>query len=106
MRAYSEEHPRCEVAGAECIYLNHNKYGASRADVHHLKRRSQGGGDEPENLLALCSLHHTGLAGHGFHTTPRDEWFDRFKGRLPSETRGKVERALRIEPEMATEEAS
>ncbi|CAB4144458.1 HNHc domain containing protein [uncultured Caudovirales phage] len=33
------------------------------AHVHHIKRRSQGGGDEVENLLAVCSHCH-----HMIHT--------------------------------------
>jgi hypothetical protein len=34
--------------------------GCSRAavQVHHLTFRSHGGGDEPENLVALCAAHH------------------------------------------------
>jgi hypothetical protein len=35
-----------------------------RADhVHHVRHRSLGGGDEPENLLSLCAAHHL----HGVH---------------------------------------
>jgi hypothetical protein len=34
--------------------------GCSRRAVHahHIRPRSQGGGDEPENLVALCACHH------------------------------------------------
>jgi hypothetical protein len=34
--------------------------GCSRAavQVHHVQFRSQGGGDEPENLVGLCAAHH------------------------------------------------
>jgi hypothetical protein len=39
--------------------------GCSRAAVHahHVVFRSRGGGDEPENLVALCAAHHL----HGVH---------------------------------------
>ena len=33
---------------------------------HHVKRRSQGGTDEPENIVLLCLEHHTG--GSGVHS--------------------------------------
>jgi hypothetical protein len=32
---------------------------------HHVTRRSQGGDDQPDNLVWLCLEHHTG--GHGVH---------------------------------------
>jgi 5-methylcytosine-specific restriction protein A len=28
--------------------------GKRAVDIHHVKHRSQGGTDEPENLIALC----------------------------------------------------
>jgi 5-methylcytosine-specific restriction endonuclease McrA len=39
--------------------------GCSRAAVHahHIKPRSQGGSDDPENLISLCAAHHL----HGIH---------------------------------------
>jgi len=39
--------------------------GCSRvaAHVHHIRHRSLGGGDEPENLVSLCAAHHL----HGVH---------------------------------------
>jgi len=39
--------------------------GCSRVatQVHHIRHRSQGGGDEPENLVSLCAPHHL----HGIH---------------------------------------
>jgi len=30
-----------------------------RLDPHHLVRRSQGGSDQPENLVLLCRAHHS-----------------------------------------------
>lgn len=32
--------------------------GAEAVDIHHKKKRSQLGGDEAENLIALCRRHH------------------------------------------------
>jgi hypothetical protein len=39
--------------------------GCSRVatQVHHIRHRSQGGGEEPENLVSLCAPHHL----HGIH---------------------------------------
>ncbi len=39
--------------------------GCSRAAVHahHIKPRSQGGSDDPENLISVCAAHHL----HGIH---------------------------------------
>jgi len=34
---------------------------ASTLEVHHIKYRSQGGSDAPENLITLCSKHHKAL---------------------------------------------
>ncbi len=42
---------RCEARWDGCTIL--------AAHVHHIKLRSQGGGDEPENLLAVCNHCHT-----------------------------------------------
>jgi len=52
------------------IYLNHYGYGMDdriacevcdsiAVDIHHIKFRSQGGGDDIENLIALCRECHT-----------------------------------------------
>jgi len=32
--------------------------------VHHIKKRSQGGDDIPENLITLCPKHHTMAERH------------------------------------------
>jgi len=42
--------------------------GCSRAAVHahHIKPRSQGGSDDPSNLISLCAAHHL----HGIHRRP------------------------------------
>ena len=33
--------------------------------IHHIKFRSAGGSDEPENLIALCEKHHSRAHGIG-----------------------------------------
>ncbi len=50
--------------------------GCSRAAVHahHVRWRSRGGGDEPENLVSLCAGHHL----HGIH-----RGYIRVSGRAP-----------------------
>lgn len=52
--------------------------GCSRAaeHVHHVVYRSQGGGDDPENLVSICVAHHL----HGIHRG----WV-RVSGRAPDE---------------------
>ncbi len=54
--------------------------GCSRpaAHAHHLTPRSRGGGDEPENLVALCAAHHLHCVHYG--------WI-RVRGRAPAELR-------------------
>lgn len=50
-------------------------------EQHHLKRRSQGGGDEPENLITLCRECHT--KHHAGHISSEElRWA---KDRLPAE---------------------
>jgi 5-methylcytosine-specific restriction endonuclease McrA len=44
------------------------------AHAHHVLYRSHGGGDEPENLVALCAAHHL----HGVH-----RGYVRVHGRAP-----------------------
>jgi hypothetical protein len=34
---------------------------ATYLDVHHLDLRSEGGGNEPDNLVVLCGAHHSAL---------------------------------------------
>jgi hypothetical protein len=43
------DHGRCQVPGC---------WHAVFVDVHHLDRRSDGGLNDPENLITLCSAHH------------------------------------------------
>ena len=47
---------RCEARTAKC--------GGSAEHVHHILRRSQGGGNEPENLLAVCFQCHEWIHGN------------------------------------------
>jgi hypothetical protein len=50
---------RCEARTAVCI--------GNVAHVHHLLRRSQGGGNEPENLLGVCFHCHEWI-----HANPKE----------------------------------
>ena len=49
---------RCEFVydGHRCIYPPQH--------LHHVRRRSQGGTDTPENLLGLCRDHHQWVHEH------------------------------------------
>lgn len=48
---YLLAHPRCEVRGEWC--------NGAATEVHHRKRRSQGGPDRDENFVAVCrDCHH------------------------------------------------
>jgi len=49
---------RCQVPGCNCRRNLH---------IHHIIRRSNGGSDEPENLIVLCARHHLYLL-HGLLT--------------------------------------
>lgn len=48
--------------GARC-----NSCGGIGGNRHHRKRRSQGGGDTPVNMLRLCGSGTTGCHGHWHH---------------------------------------
>lgn len=39
-------------------------------EAHHIKTRGSGGGDDPWNILPLCSYHHT-LSPFAWHRGPR-----------------------------------
>jgi Holliday junction resolvasome RuvABC DNA-binding subunit len=43
------DHQRCTVPGCR---------NARFLDVHHIKLRSEGGGNEADNLITLCGVHH------------------------------------------------
>ena len=51
---YREEHPNCEIPLCkENAWLG----------PHHITFRSQGGGDDSENLIRLCKSHHDDAHG-------------------------------------------
>ena len=52
------DHFRCQ----ECGYFKH-------LEVHHIVPKSKGGGDNPENLVTLCTRCHKKV--HGFHWKPQ-----------------------------------
>lgn len=56
LRRFRERHPVCWVVGC----------GRPSGPAHHLRKRSDHGGDVEENLFALCLAHHT-LSGLSFH---------------------------------------
>ena len=37
---------------------------SGHAEVHHLRRRSQGRSDDPANLIAVCSGHHAWITAN------------------------------------------
>jgi len=46
---FARDHRRCRVPGCR---------SSSFLDVHHIELRSEGGPNDPENLLLLCGAHH------------------------------------------------
>lgn len=85
LQLYHRTHPKCEVIG--CRFRS--------AGPHHIKPRSLGGADHPDNLIALCDDHHVGRSGP--HQLGHKEWFRRFADRLAEECRTKVSAALGLE---------
>jgi hypothetical protein len=51
-KVLARDHHRCRAPGCRC---------ATFVDVHHRKPRSEGGTHAPDNLITLCSAHHTAL---------------------------------------------
>ena len=51
-KQYWLNHPYCEVCRAEGI----TRYSAA---PHHIQTRGAGGKDNADNLIALCTKHHT-----------------------------------------------
>jgi HNH endonuclease len=73
-RALARDGGLCQVPGCS----------RAAAHAHHVTYRSRGGGDEPENLVALCAAHH--LVGvHGGYL--------RVSGRAPGALRWELEGA-------------
>jgi len=46
---------KCQICGIRITDDKNNPY----IETHHIQRRSQGGVDEPRNMLVLCPNHHT-----------------------------------------------
>lgn len=57
---YWIEHAYCEVCGRPA------------EPPHHIQTRGAGGGDEPDNLMSLCLLHHREIHDHGIETFAHD----------------------------------
>ncbi len=51
-RGYLAEHPICEQCGLEAA-----------TEVHHIIPKAQGGGDDEDNLLAMCERCHRTITG-------------------------------------------
>jgi len=81
--AYRLEHPECEVSGCRQTPM---------PTPHHIRPRSLGQDDRPQNCLSLCWTHHVGP--EGFHTIGKHTWFKRFQDNLSPEARLKVATVL------------
>jgi hypothetical protein len=56
------DHGVCSVAGCTSRY---------RLQPHHIRQRSEGGSDDPDNLVLLCWYHHhVAIHTHGFRIDP------------------------------------
>lgn len=80
---FRAQFPTCAVRGC-----------GLEADPHHLVKRSAGGSDAHENLLALCVHHHTGR--EGWHTLTPDVWVPKYSARLGVVERCKIRLALEM----------
>lgn len=58
----ARDHNRCQVCGREATSL------------HHIRYRSQGGKNDVENLVCLCTEHHTGREGPHQSDAWRRHW--------------------------------
>ena len=78
-QAYWTAYPFCEICG---------NYSAA---PHHIRARVAGGGDEAENLLALCTTHHTEV-GIGIITFAKkyEQFYDKIFAALDIEYVGSV----------------
>ena len=81
--AFARFHRRCAVR--YCRYVAH---------PHHIRPKSLGGPDAPENLIPLCPRHHTGDLGP--HQLGHVAWFERFGNMLSDDDAAKVRAALRL----------
>lgn len=61
---YGFENIKAYVLSRDNYRCQSKKKGCSnRLEVHHIKYRSQGGSDAPNNLITLCQKHHKALHG-------------------------------------------
>ena len=77
---YKRAHPVCQACRK-----------ARTEDAHHLRSKSNFGGDEDENLIALCRRCHKAWADVD---QTRREWFNERAANMDDATRTKVEAAL------------
>lgn len=64
-----------ERSGGRCEARQHGCTGRAE-QAHHIRRRSQGGSDDPSNLLAVCGRCHTWI--HSNPAEARELGFLRF----------------------------
>jgi 5-methylcytosine-specific restriction endonuclease McrA len=61
---YGFENTKAYVLSRDSHQCQSKKKGCSnKLEVHHIKYRSQGGSDAPNNLITLCQKHHKALHG-------------------------------------------
>lgn len=87
VRAYHAAHPACEIGGC-----------GQPGQVHHIKNRSLGGGDEWTNLLTLDARHHLAGSSEGFHFLGPRRFLNRFCRRLSNLSIQKIVAAWKLEP--------
>ena len=75
VRGFWLRHPRCEICSL----------GSSHP--HHIRTRGAGGDDEPVNLIALCTTHHTEI-----HQLGNETFSDRYPG-VALKIKGGLERS-------------
>lgn len=56
IRQYALNHPACEICGR-----TQSEPFRIAGGVHHILKRSQLGGNTDDNLISLCSEHHTAV---------------------------------------------
>ena len=85
---FRRAHPYCALAG--CY---------ASAVPHHIVKRSQGGGDVWDNLVALCVRHHTGDEGwhNGLKFPTPQAWLVVYGDQLPDAVYANIARALGVE---------
>lgn len=93
VRSYLAAHPLCEIDGC-----------GQPGQVHHIRNRSLGGGDEWTNLLTLDARHHLAGSSEGFHHLGPRRFLNRFCRRLSDASVQKIVAAWKLEPaELAPE---